>query len=237
MTDDRSLERVARSWIEVGPTTAPTHAVDVALLRIESTPQERDLRIPWRITVMPLPARVAAAALAGVLLVGGAVYLFAPGNRSSVGGSGPSPSAASTPSAPPSPEASRAIASDGVPPEIRGNWQALADHSIAGLYDVNESIQLTVDPNDGRHAWIETAHGGAGFRSAVHAMSAGEIKLVTPSPSNDQGVTASCTEGQVGTYRWSRSADGKSLTLTAVDDQCADRITTLARTWRLAPTS
>ena len=48
MTDDRSLERAARSWIEAGPTRAPDRAVEAALLRIQTTPQERDLRVPWR---------------------------------------------------------------------------------------------------------------------------------------------------------------------------------------------
>ena len=236
MTDDRSLERAARSWLEAGPTQAPDRAVEAALLRIETTPQERNLRIPWRITVMPMPARVAAAALIGVLLVGGAVYMLSPGSRSGVGAPGPSPSAVSTPGTTPSPEASRAIASDALPSEIWGSWQARADHSVAGLYGANEDISLTIDSNDGRHAWIETLHGGNGFRSAAH-VSAGVIKLVTPSPSEDQGVTASCTEGQVGHYRWSRAPDGTSLTLTAIDDQCADRSMTLSRTWRLAPTS
>jgi hypothetical protein len=236
MTDDRSLERAARSWIELGPTRAPSHVVDAALLRIESTPQDRDLRIPWRITVMPLPARVAVAAVIGVLLIGGALYAFSPGDRSGVRVPAPSPSVVATPAPSSSPEASRAITSEALPPEVWGGWQALADHPVAGLLDANESIQLTIDPTDGQHLWIETLHGGNGFRSAVH-VSAGVIKLVTPSPSNDQGVTASCTEGQVGHYRWSRSADGTTLTLTAIDDQCADRITTLSRTWRLVPTS
>ena len=231
MTDDRSLERAARSWIEVGPTRAPSQAVDAALLRIETTPQERDLRIPWRITVMPIYARVAAAAIVGVLLVGGALYMFSPGGRSGVGAPVPSPATASPPITTPSPEASRAIASDAVPQAMWGNWQSPAGQSIAGLYDASESIQLTIDSNDGQHAWIETLHGGAGFRSAVHQESADEIRLVTPSPSYDQGVTQTCTEGQVGHYRWSRSADGTSLTLTAIDDQCADRISTLSRTW------
>ena len=84
MTDDRSLERAARSWIEAGPTQAPDRAVEAALLRIETLPQERDLRIPWRVTVMPIPARVAAAAVIGVLLVGGAFYMLSPGSRSNV---------------------------------------------------------------------------------------------------------------------------------------------------------
>ena len=36
MTDDRSLERAARSWIEAGPTRAPERAVEAALSRIET---------------------------------------------------------------------------------------------------------------------------------------------------------------------------------------------------------
>ena len=70
MTDDRSLERAARSWLEAGPTQAPDRAVEAALVRIETTPQERDLRIPWRLPKMTTPARVAAAAVIGVLAVG-----------------------------------------------------------------------------------------------------------------------------------------------------------------------
>ena len=86
MTDDRSLERAARSWLEAGPTQAPDRAVEAALLRIETTPQERDLRIPWRFPPMTTPARVAAAAVIGVLLVGGAFYYFgSPANRPSAG--------------------------------------------------------------------------------------------------------------------------------------------------------
>ena len=56
MTDDRSidraLERAARSWIEEGPTRAPDRPVDAALSRIQTTNQERDLRILWRLPTM-----------------------------------------------------------------------------------------------------------------------------------------------------------------------------------------
>ena len=101
MNDDRSLERAARSWIEEGPTQAPDRAVEAALLRIESTPQERDLRIPWRFPSMTTPARLAVAAAVGVLLAGGAIYYFGGPNQPAVGGPGPSPSA----TAPASPKA------------------------------------------------------------------------------------------------------------------------------------
>jgi len=105
MTDDRSLERAARSWLETGPTQAPDRVVDAALLRIETTTQERDLRIPWRLPKMFTPARVAAAAVIGVLLVGGAyLYIGKPG-QPAVGG--PEPSASAAPSTSPSAAASQ----------------------------------------------------------------------------------------------------------------------------------
>jgi Tol biopolymer transport system component len=83
MTDDRSLERAARSWLETGPTQAPDRVVDVALLRIETTTQERDLRIPRRLPKMFTPVRLVTAALVGALVLGGALLLLGTGGRPS----------------------------------------------------------------------------------------------------------------------------------------------------------
>jgi hypothetical protein len=99
MSDDRTFERNARAWLELGPTDAPDRVVEVALLEIESTPQERDLRIPWRLPTMTPLARTAI--LAGVVIVAavGGIYLLRPAT-SSVGGppsAAPSASPASTP--------------------------------------------------------------------------------------------------------------------------------------------
>jgi hypothetical protein len=101
MTDDRSLERAARSFIEAGPTRAPERAVEAALHQIETTSQERGLRVPWRIT-MTTPARVAATAVIGVLAIGGAWFLIGRAGQPNVGGPGApaSPSASPTSSAP-----------------------------------------------------------------------------------------------------------------------------------------
>jgi hypothetical protein len=90
MTDDRSLERAARSWLEEGPTRAPDRAVGAALSRIKSTQQERDL-IPRRISQMPFFARAAAAAVVVIALASG-TYLVFQGQNSSFGSS-PSPAA------------------------------------------------------------------------------------------------------------------------------------------------
>ena len=37
MTDDRSFERAARSWLEIGPTEAPERAIEAAFLEIDTT--------------------------------------------------------------------------------------------------------------------------------------------------------------------------------------------------------
>jgi hypothetical protein len=78
MTDDRSLNRAARTFIEIGPTRAPERAVERALLLIESTPQERDLRILRRFQDMNPFARMAVAAVVVVLAAGAAFYLLKP---------------------------------------------------------------------------------------------------------------------------------------------------------------
>lgn len=110
MIDDRSLERAARSWLEIGPTKAPERAVEAALLHIESTPQERDWHVPWRLPNMTTPVRVAAAAVVGVLAIGGALFVLRP-SGSSVGGPGPTPSPppSSTPTPVTSPASSPAV--------------------------------------------------------------------------------------------------------------------------------
>lgn len=92
MTDDRVLDRAVRLFIEPGPTRAPEAAVEHALQLIQTTSQERDLRIPRRFTTMTTPARVATAAVIGVLAIGGVAFLIGRTGPSNVAGPGPSAS-------------------------------------------------------------------------------------------------------------------------------------------------
>jgi hypothetical protein len=130
MTDDRSHERAARSWIETGPTQAPDRAVEAALLRIERTPQERDLRIPWRLPTMTTPARVTAAAVIGALAIGGAMFtLGSPGLPATVvGRPPPNPTVA-----PPTMQTFRAD-HDAICAAARRDIEPLMDQ-LAGIYD------------------------------------------------------------------------------------------------------
>ena len=119
MTDDRSLDRAARSFIEPGPTQAPEAAVERALGIIQNTRQERDLPIPWRFTTMTMATRVAAAAVVGVIVIGGAALLLRPTTQD--GATRPSasasPSASSSASASPS-ASSSASASPSTGPTV-----------------------------------------------------------------------------------------------------------------------
>lgn len=88
MSDERSFERTARAWLEQGANQAPDRAVQAVLLAIETTPQERDLRIPWRFPTMNTPLRVGIAAVFGLLLLGAGIY-FVGGSSPGVGGKPP----------------------------------------------------------------------------------------------------------------------------------------------------
>ena len=96
MTDDRSLERAARSWLEEGPTQAPDRPILAALARVQTTAQQRDLRVPWRYPQMNRPMQLAVGAAAAALVVALVVTLL-PNRFGDVGNDGPSP--ASSPSA------------------------------------------------------------------------------------------------------------------------------------------
>ena len=97
MNDDHDFERATRAFLDDGSDRTPATTIDAVLLAVRTTPQERDLRIPWRTTTMSTPLRLFAA-IAIVLIVGVAAFnLF--GSSSGVGGvASPSPTAA--PSAP-----------------------------------------------------------------------------------------------------------------------------------------
>jgi hypothetical protein len=95
MTDEIRFEDLTRSWLDEGPLRAPGRAVEAALLDIDATPQERDLRVPWRFPPMTQTWRAVIAAAVAVAALGAAIYLLVP-SRGGPGGVAASP----TPSVP-----------------------------------------------------------------------------------------------------------------------------------------
>lgn len=97
MNDDQAFERAIRDLLEEGSDRTPTARIEAVLLSVRTTPQERDLWIPWRTISMSNPMRFAVA-LAIVAVAGVASFnLF--GASQGPGGI-PSPSPTVTQSAP-----------------------------------------------------------------------------------------------------------------------------------------
>ena len=74
MTDQRELDVLLDAFFVVGTDELADRVIDAALDQIDHTQQRRALRMPRRLSTMTMPTRVAAAAVIGVLAVGGLLY-------------------------------------------------------------------------------------------------------------------------------------------------------------------
>jgi len=95
---DRTFERAVNDWLEDGSDRTPPSAIDAVLLAVKTTPQERDLRIPWRFPFMPALSRASGlAAVALVVVVGAGALVYFGSNRPSGAGSQGTPVPTATP--------------------------------------------------------------------------------------------------------------------------------------------
>lgn len=103
MNDDRAFEHATQDWLESGSDQTSPATIDAVLLAVRTTPQERDLRVPWRTPRMTSFQRIAASIAAVVVVAVVAVMTIGrstgPGNT--VATPSPSPSASTTASSPP----------------------------------------------------------------------------------------------------------------------------------------
>lgn len=93
MTTDRDFDRIAMAWLAEGPDELSDRVLDSVTDQIHVTRQRRAMRVPRRFPTMTFSSRVAAAAVIGVLAVGGAFLVFGRPGQPAVGGPTPSPSA------------------------------------------------------------------------------------------------------------------------------------------------
>ncbi|HEU5203673.1 MAG TPA: hypothetical protein VFU17_05200, partial [Candidatus Limnocylindrales bacterium] len=123
MTTDRDFDSIARAWLDLMPNEAPDRAVEAVLRAVETTSQQRSVRLlGQRRSLMHRLVLVAAAAMLGAALVGGALFLA---------GSRPSQSTEPTPSAVVSPPP----VVEGGPAEgaLRADWIATSNgHPMLG---------------------------------------------------------------------------------------------------------
>jgi hypothetical protein len=165
MTDDRSLERAARSWLEDGPTRAPDRPVEAALSRIKTTTQERDLWIPWRLPTM-FTNRVTLTALAIVFVIAAGGFAL-----SRFGGAIGGPGGPSIPNPPESPSVTVAPTATPVPsPSLPAITSGDVGRTFpAGTYQVEGfAVAFTVQLPDGWEA-TELTSTSAGFADSRDA--------------------------------------------------------------------
>ena len=217
MSDDRTFERNARAWLELGPMDAPGRVVEDALLTIETTSQERDLRIPWRFPALNTRLGLVTAAVVGALVVG-LIYLNLPGKNEFGHPSqspGPSETAGASPTVPAystlpgwivfeyagkKPDGSTPAGVD-YPPGI---WLVHADgsnlHELAPGVPASGKAFLDISP-DGRKVIYST------YDSPVQVW---EVEIEGGDPVllsvECNGIPAECMDGQP-TY----SSDGKRI--------------------------
>jgi len=164
MTTDRDFDRIARAWLDLMPNEAPDRAVEAVLRAVETTSQQRSVRLvgQWRSPMHRL-ILVAAAAMLGATLVGGALFLA---------GSRQPDSTAPTPSALESPPAAESGPAEDA---LRADWLATSSgHPMLG--NGSGPVSMSVSPT-GADISATNFGPGHGYASTIAQTSANELEL------------------------------------------------------------
>src|SRR6476659_7760427 len=102
MNQHRDTEQLLDVWMRDGPTVAPDRVLDVVVDRIERQGQRPAWRLDWRRYTMNPSLKIAAAALA-VVIVAVIGYNLLPTGSTGVGGPAATASPSAIPTATPSP--------------------------------------------------------------------------------------------------------------------------------------
>ena len=222
MTTERDFDRVARAWLDLLPDEAPDRAVAAVLQAVETTPQvRRPVRwLTWRSSPMNrLPIALGATA---VVAVAGALLLSRAGTSPPVGASASPVGTTASPSTAVLPSGSSGAAGAPVSADIQGRW--MGDHRA--IVEPNAGTTILLDANS---ITISQANDGPRvlLASAASTIGAGRFQLDSPL------AAGGCAGGDSGTYGWTRSSSGRTLTITAERDDCPARSEAVAGTWWL----
>lgn len=94
------FDRLARAWLDEGPTELSDFVLDTALEGVHMTRQRRALRAPWRFPDMPALSRATAVAAVALVAVVAAGAIYVNVNSPGDSGSSPTPTAAPTANTP-----------------------------------------------------------------------------------------------------------------------------------------
>jgi hypothetical protein len=216
MNTDRDFDRISRAWLDLMPDEAPDRVTAAVLQAVETTPQVGRPLAAIRRSFRMNRYSFAAVAVVAIAVVGGGLLVSRLATPS-VGG--PSPSPLVSPTASPSP-----VTGSPLPAELSGAWLG-AHRDLAGVGDesglaLHVSDQgLGISPPNLQSVRILAAEG---------SMTADRQIRVTTPPAD-----RICGSGDSGTYTWTLSPSGQTLTLTAVADACAARAQAFSGFWWL----
>ena len=203
MTEQRELDRLLGAYFVDGTDELADRVIDAALDQIDHTDQRRPMRLPRRFPTMTMPIRIAAAAVIGVLAVGGAYYLSRPA-QPSVGPPAPTPSAAASATA-----AWTRTGAPAVDRDVRGISIALADGRvlIAGGGPSALTGAEIYDPANGTWAATGSMHDDRGYPVAVRLA---DGRVLVAGGSNVRGENLASAElFDPATGVWTRTGQMK----------------------------
>jgi len=208
MSPNRDFDDIARAWLDLMPDHAPDHAIAAVRKAVETTPQRRAW--PWPIgRVQPANRLVAIAAAAIVLVVGTSFLLHGPNAID------PGTVASPTP-------ASSGAALDPIPGPLLARWMGPTND----LLPTGAGSSILIGPHS--LAVSQSNLLDRPFLSATADTSgAGQFRLTA------MDTAGGCASGGVGTYRWTLSGSGRTLTIAPIADACFARQAVVAGTYWL----
>jgi hypothetical protein len=211
MTRERDIEHVVEQWFAEGPTQMPDRLFNAVIDRIDRVPQRRLARLQTRLLAMNFNIRLAAAAAVIVAVAGVGAFML---TRPSGVGVVPSP----TPALSPLPSPTLAA----LPAALRYKWVGAPRTAPEIDPPISCSRMLL-----GTFGTME--YNGCGPRTILLS----NVALATPATvqftlvNKEQG----CSNGDVGSYSFVLTPNGKTLSLTKIADACAARVSAISGDW------
>jgi len=234
MNRPADIDNVLEAWFLDGPMEMPDRLFDAVLDRVERAPQRRLARLHLRFADMSPQLRIITAAVA-VLVVAGIGFGVLGRLNNGVVGTTPTPRSAPTTSVTPVPSTAATAGNVPAGSAAAGNVPAALQHAwigsprdVAGFEQISQLAGTRIVFGSDSFAMSRSnSWGNEQLRSTVSATGPDLIRLET------QSSSLSCRVGDAGTYQWSVSADGTTLTLRAIGDSCGPRVSAASGIWLL----
>jgi hypothetical protein len=211
MTRDQDIERVLDQWFIEGPTQMPSRFLDDTLDRIDRAPQHRLARLQTRLLAMHPDLRFAAAAAIVLAVAGIGVAVL-----TQTGGIG-SPS----------------TGSGALPASLQAEWHPVGTRPHMGLSGdtAASDLDIVIDPTT---ITVFEWHGDVVALTSLVGADRLELRTIRTGMVW-HGKTLYCQIGDAATYTFSLSSGDQRLTLTPVNDACAERANILPGDWTRTP--